>query len=379
MKHLNRRQWLQSAGLAAGTLALPNLASAHRSPSFLEYLAANEMSANLPPGLIRLSSNENPYGPSQLVRDAMVKSFDSVCRYPWLETDRVTEKIAEKEGVSPEHILVTVGSTEGLKIAALAYCQGGAEIVAGEPTFEAMLYYAERLGAYINRVPVDQNLCLDLDEMERRCHTNTRLVFLCNPNNPTGTILPAARLRDFCESLSQRTMVFSDEAYYDYITEPGYPSMTELVKQNRNVIVSRTFSKVYGMAGVRIGYLIARPDIIARIAKFQVDNPNILALHAALAALEEKDFYQFSLRMNAEAKGMIYQSLDALKMPYVKSHTNFVFFKTGREVGGVIREMQAQGISVGRPFPPLTDWCRVSTGKLEEMEALQKAMAKVFG
>ncbi len=375
---LNRRQWLKSAGLAAGAATVLGNSFA-AIPSFHSFLEQNEL-PHLPPDLmVKLSSNENPYGPSPKVRETMIKAFDKVCRYPWAERDEITQKIAKKEGVSPDHVLLTVGSTEGLKIAAIAYLHEGGEVVAAEPTFEAMLYYAEHMGAYVNRVPVDKNLGLDLEEMERRCNSNTRLVFVCNPNNPTGTILPAAKLRDFCESLARRTVVFSDEAYYDYITEPNYPSMVELVKRNLNVIVSRTFSKVYGLAGIRIGYLVARPDIIDRIQKFQVDRPNMLGLYAASAAMDEVGFYQYSLDMNAKARKMICDSLDALNLAYVPSHTNFVFFKTGRPIGDVIEAMQQQGVRVGRPFPPLTDWCRVSTGKLEEVEVFQKALEKVFG
>lgn len=373
----NRRQWLKTAGLATGAISVSAAAAA--IPSFHEVLEKNGLH-HLPPGLtVKLSSNENPYGPSPHVRETMSRAFDKVCRYPWAEREEITRKIAEKEGVPTDHVLVTVGSTEGLKIAAMAYLLGGGEVVAAEPTFEAMLYYAEKMGAYVNRAPVDEKLGLDLAEMERRCNSNTRLVFVCNPNNPTGTILPAAQLRDFCESLARRTVVFSDEAYYDYITEPGYPSMVELVKRNLNVIVSRTFSKVYGMAGIRIGYLVARPDIIRRIQQFQVDRPNMLALYAASAAIDEADFYRQSLDLNAQARQMIYDSLDALKLPYVPSHTNFVFFKTGRPIAEVIAAMRDEGVQVGRPFPPLTDWCRVSTGKLEEVEVFQKAVRKVFG
>lgn len=374
---LNRRQWLKTAGLATGFFSAASVAAA--IPSFHDVLEKNQWN-HLPPGLkVKLSSNENPYGPSPAVRETMNKAFDKVCRYPWAERNEITEKIAKKEGVSPEHVLVTVGSTEGLKITALTYLQSGGEVVAGDPTFEAMLFYASQLGAYVNRVPVNEDLSLDLAEMERRYNSNTRLVFLCNPNNPTGTILPATQVRDFCESLSGRTMVFSDEAYYDYITEPGYPSMVELVKKNRNVIVSRTFSKVYGLAGIRIGYLVARPDVIQRIQEFQVDRPNMLALYAASTAIDEKEFYRYSLDMNAKARQMIYDSLDALKLRYVPSHTNFVFFKTGRNIREVISALQEEGVQVGRPFPPLMDWCRVSTGRLEEVAEFQKALMKVFG
>lgn len=377
MSNLSRRQWLKTAGLVSG--ALPFLGITGKAASFEAYLSAQH--PRPPGGNVRLSANENPYGPSQAVRQVIAGAFDQACRYPWMEMDAVRQKVAAREGVSPEHVLLTVGSTEGLKITALALGLHEGEVIAGSPTFEAMLFYAEAFGGYVNRVPnlADENLSLDLDEMERRTTSNTRLVFVCNPNNPTGGILPAARMRDFCETVSRRTVVFSDEAYFDYVTEPGYPSMVELVKKGANVIVSRTFSKVYGMAGIRIGYLVARPDLIRRISEVRVDVPNMLALHAAKAALDDQEFYRYSLQMNAEGKALIYQTLDSLKLPYVRSHANFVFFKTGRNITDVMRDMRTEGVEVGRPFPPLTEWCRVSTGKMEDLEVLKKGLLKSFG
>jgi histidinol-phosphate aminotransferase len=377
MQQINRRQWLRTAGLVAGTIPFFGTKAIAEIPSFAEYLQKME---HIPPGVtIKLSSNENPYGPSEKVREAMRGAFDMVCRYPFAERDSLTEKIAKKEGISPEHVLVTIGSTEGLKITALAYLKDGGEVVAADPTFEAMLYYANYLGAKVTTAPVDEKLVCDLDMMDRKTIHSTRLVFLCNPNNPTGTIVSQDKLLDFARSISKRTILFSDEAYYDYITEPNYPSLVSMVKEGHNVIVSRTFSKVYGLAGIRLGYLVARPDIISHIAQFQIDRPNMLAIYAGNAAVEEEDFRAYSLKMNAQAKDMIYNTLNTLKLPYVHSHANFVFFDSRRNISQVQRDFEQQGIRVGRPFPPLNTWCRISTGKLEEMQALQKAMLKVLG
>lgn len=376
---INRRQWLKHAGLAAGLL--PFLPPTTSAAGPMKYIPDLEDDFYFPPEkLIKLSSNENPYGPSAFVKEAMVNGFDAVCRYPGPERTALKEKLAAKEGVSPEHILLTVGSTEGLKITALAYGLNGGEVIAGNPTFETMLRYAEHYGAHVHRVPVrEDDLLLDLEEMEKRITGNTRLIFLCNPNNPTGTLLPKQTVRDFCQSVQHQTMVFSDEAYYDYITSPDYPSMVELVKENLNVIVSRTFSKVYGLAGIRLGYLIARPDIVSRIARCRTDRPNMLSLYAATAALGDDSFYQFSLDMNKKAKNQIYTALDQMGLAYVKSHTNFIFFKSGMDIKQFNQSMQEQGVKVGRPFPPFNDWCRISTGKQEDMKTFIQAMQKVLG
>lgn len=372
MEQLNRRQWLRTAGLAgAATLAgsWTNLAG---NPIGLEQAGSSRQD-----GFIRLNANENPLGPSEKVRAAMMEAFDVAYRYPFSWQQELTKKLARKEGVTPEHIVVTAGSVEGLRISGLAYSWQGGEIVAADPTFQALLAYAEQFGAFVHRVPLD-DLVHDLDAMERRITSNTRLVFICNPNNPTGTILPAGRLRDFCTSVSRRTVVFADEAYYDFIQEPGYPSMVELVKDGLNVIVSRTFSKVYGLAGLRIGYLIARPDIARRLNNARVAFNNVVGLYAAMAALEDEAFYRESLKNNAASQRIIYQALEQMNLLSIQSHGNFVFFQSRRDISELIEEMKQEKVLIGRPFPPLTDWCRLSTGTVADTEQACRALKKVL-
>jgi histidinol-phosphate aminotransferase len=364
MKTINRRQWIKNAGLT-GSLAFLG------SYSPMKAKVTGENTYPVPKQnneeLTRLSSNENPYGPSPAVREAMVKAFDDACRYPWVFADKLTEAIAKKEGVSPDMILLTGGSREGLKIAGLNYGLNEGEIIAADPTYQALLSYAEEYGAIIHRVPLNENMQHDLAGMEKKITENTRLIFICNPNNPTGTLLPGDEVKEFCKRLSSKAVVFSDEAYYDYITEPDYPSMVSLAKEGLNVIVSRTFSKVYGLAGLRIGYLIAPPDIAQRLRRRVVAYTNILAIEAAYTSLGDRDFYRFSLQKNEEAKTFLYENLDNMGLRYIPSHTNFVFFHTGRNISSLIRDMRGQGVLIGRPFPPLLDWCRISTGTMEDM------------
>jgi histidinol-phosphate aminotransferase len=291
----------------------------------------------------------------------------------------LVEMIAEKEGVTKDHIVVTGGSTEGLTAAGLIYGMDGGEIIAADPTFQVMLRYAETFGAYIHRVRVNDQMELDLEAMGKRITSKTGLIFICNPNNPTGTILEKNKLKDFCTSFDDQAVIFSDEAYYDFITEPDYPSMVELVKEGRNIIVSKTFSKVFGLAGLRVGYLIARPDIATRLKAGVMANTNILAIEAAKEALKDDDFYKFSIAKNKEAKDHIYSTLNDLQLKYVKSHSNFVFFKTGRHIDEMIELMKKENIQIGRPFPPMYNWARISTGTMEEMELFSKALKKVMG
>ncbi|MCB0685700.1 MAG: aminotransferase class I/II-fold pyridoxal phosphate-dependent enzyme [Saprospiraceae bacterium] len=371
MNRINRRNWLKLTGLAGSSAMVGPLTG----NSISDLITEGKGQVN---GVARLNANENPFGPSEKVRDAIIAGFDEACRYPFAKVRELVEVLAKKEGVMPEQIVITGGSTEGLKATGLTYGVHGGEVISPEPTYLSLLSYAEQFGAYINRVPLNDDLEFDLDEIEKRVTSQTRLVFICNPNNPTGTIVPKDKIRDFCWSLSKKTLVFSDEAYGDFIVDSEYPSMIELVKEGANVIVSRTFSKVYGLAGMRIGYLIARPDIARRIQPNVMANTNMLAIYAALEALKDDSFYQFSLQKNLEGKKYIYSVLDDLGLRYLKSHTNFVFFHTGRPIQGLVSAMQEQSVQIGRPFPPLTDWCRISTGKMEDLQRFGDALKAVM-
>jgi histidinol-phosphate aminotransferase len=372
MNTIDRRKWLKTAGLGSGFTFLGGLSTLHASTdAIIDYKEVEPIA--------KLNSNENPFGPSKRVRAVITEAFDKACRYPSLVFRPLLEQFAATEGLTQDHIVITGGSTEGLKATGLTYGIDGGEIVAADPTFQAMLRYAEEFGAHVHRVPVDESMGHDLEAMAQRINNRTRLIFICNPNNPTGTLLEKNELRDFCSSVSKKTIVFSDEAYYDFITEPDYPSMVELVKEGMNVIVSKTFSKVYGLAGMRIGYLVARPDIAARLRKNIMAMTNVLAIEAAKEALKDDEFYKFSLVKNTEAKNAIYNTLDDLNLDYIPSHTNFVFFKTGRPISEMITEMNKENVIIGRPFPPFYEWARISTGTEKNMKQFDQALKKVLG
>jgi len=230
MTHLNRRQWLKNLGLTGSAALLGGFNDLQGSVNPLLDLALTEASSE---AVIQLCFNENPYGPSEKVQKAIQSAFYRGCRYPWVYMNKLIDRIAENEGLTREHIVLTGGSTEGLHITGLTYGVHGDEIITAHPTFLALMTYAENFGAHINRVPLTEDMQHDLPEMERRISSSTRLIHLCNPNNPTGTLLPADQVADFCQRVSQRTLIFSDEAYYDYIDQPDYPSMVELVKKGQ--------------------------------------------------------------------------------------------------------------------------------------------------
>ncbi|MGD2295408.1 MAG: histidinol-phosphate transaminase [Candidatus Aminicenantes bacterium] len=373
-KTMTRRQWISRTGFALGGTALAGCWGAS-----LSSCAAEEQTSTPP---IRMMYNENPYAPSPSARQAMTKAFEEANLYSFSRGDAydtLREIIAEQVGLTPEHIIVSAGSTEILRVAALIAGLEGGEIIAPHPTYGTMLRYAESMGVKVHRVPVDKNLGFDLTAMREKMTDKVKLIYICNPNNPTGTITPWGQLRPFCEEMAQKAKVFVDEAYHEFVADPQYRSMVELVKEGHNVIVSRTASKIHGLAGLRVGFGIADPAQIRKLRARKTGTNNIIGLRAAIASYQDLDFQEFCRRKNSEAKGIVYRLFEKTGQRFLKSHTNFVFFHTGKPIEEFQKTMLEQGIIVGRPFPPFLDWCRLSMAKPEEMEIFVEAFHKVMG
>ena len=373
----SRREWFKSSLGLGGLMMSPTILTAEEIKKFNPRPLAK---------IIKLSSNENPYGPSERVKNAIVKSFEDVCRYPYEYILELQNSLAKKHNVSPESIVITGGSNEALRVTGLAIADKGGEIVAGKPTYLALMSYAESFGGKIIWVPVNKNKGYDLNKMEKKINSKTKMAFIANPNNPTGTLLEKNSLSSFCERVSEKTIVFCDEAYYDYINESNYPSMDYLVRRGKNVIISRTFSKVYGMAGLRIGYLVLKPELADELfgeyspygrSKIMAQT-NVLAVAAANEALKDNEFYYFSLKKANEEKNKIYQLLEYLDLDYINSSTNFVFFESKRHIDILSKEMLDKGVRIGRPFPPFYKWCRISTGTSQEVDKFVNAMLEVY-
>lgn len=366
---MNRRQWFRTSAVAAAGLAI--------QPGGFQSTYLTPRALNQP---IRLNSNENPYGPSEAARMALTEAFDEGNLYPYRAYGGLERLIAEREGLTPDHVVLGAGSYEILRMAAMAYGLAGGEIMTAHPTFEGIASYAQTIGAYVHHVPVDDNLRFDLPAMDRRLTQRIGLVFLCNPNNPTGTLLPASDVRAFCEEASRNAVILVDEAYYELVTDPSYGSMVDLVRDGGNIIVSRTFSKVYGLAGLRIGYGLARPDIARRLRTFRTSSGvNIMAVRAAVASYQDQAFVQMSRDKISASRSFATQFVQEQGHRCAPSHTNFIFFHLGSDIETFRHKMEKQGVLVGRPFPPFLDWCRVSIGTDAEMQAFANAYRVVQG
>src|SRR5204863_2077498 len=265
-------------------------------------------------GVVRLSANENPYGPSPKAHEAMKNAHPMSNRYPDEANDLLIDKIAKINNINREQIVLGDGSGEILKICAETFTgptQG--KLVAADPTFEAILEYSKANGAEVVKVPLTTSFAHDLEKMGAASQKG--LIYVCNPNNPTASITPKNDLRDFIAKTSPETMILVDEAYFHYADSPDYESVIPLVKDHPNLLVARTFSKVYGMAGLRCGYCVAQPDMIKRMHPFQMfDSVNIMALAAASASLDDADQVNNGRKLTGEAKNFNTSELD--KMGY---------------------------------------------------------------
>ncbi len=379
MSTVSRRQWLRTTGLGVGaSVALPGLLPASDMSrvlggglpysALLAQMERDVTTARRAAGPIRLQYNENPFGMSPKAKDALMGNWAQHTWYVPPIRDEITETFAKQVGVPADHVLVTQGSSEVLSILALAFNMNGGEIVAPWPTFEDLPRWGETVGAKVHKVPLDHRLDHDLYEMDQKINGNTKLVFVCNPNNPTSNLADDQALRDFVSNAAKRSTVIVDEAYYDFVDMPGYKSMTDLVLKGQNVIVSRTASKIHGLAGLRVGFAVARPDIIKKLSQYVSGDPNVFGLTAANASLKDTEYQAFVKSKNTQGRQMLLDAVAKLGKKAAPSQTNFVFFQTGKPVEQMQKYFASKGFTIGRAFPPYTDWCRVSIGTPDEMK-----------
>jgi histidinol-phosphate aminotransferase len=327
--------------------------------------------------IVRLSANENPYGPSLKALKAMTDSFEIACRYPDEHNNVLIDKLAKLNSVNHDQILLGDGSGEILKLCAETFTgpQNG-KLVAADPTFEAILNNASANGAEVVKVPLTSSFGHDLPKMLDSAKAG--LIYVCNPNNPTASITPKDELRDFIARTPPQTTILVDEAYFHYADSPNYDSAIALVKDRPNLIVSRTFSKIYGMAGLRCGYCVAQKETIDRLRRNQMwDSVNCMALAAAIASLDDLDHVPNGQRLNREAKKFVTSELDKMGYKQIPSQANFIMFDCKRPVVPLIQAMKQQNVHVGRLFPALPNHMRVTIGKQTEMESFVSAFKQV--
>ncbi len=325
-------------------------------------------------GVAWLTYNENPYGPSPRAIQAMAEAASKGCYYADDATDRLRAMIGERFGLSANHVVVGNGSTEVLSAAALEWSRRG-PIVCPELFFADPLAVAERHGARLIRVPLKADMGVDLDAMAAAAATNAAsMVWLCNPNNPTAMLVDSDALRRLSQRLPAGTALLVDEAYNELTDRPAENSIVDLVKTARNVIVSRTFSKIYGLAGLRIGYTLSTPENAARIgSNIMTIDLSTSALAAAIASLDDTAFMTFSKNRILEARGMILDATRGLRLETLPSQANFVFVRVP-DADALKSRMADRGIIIRGAYGKWKEWSRVSTGKIEDVRRYAAAL-----
>ncbi len=332
-----------------------------------------------PRDLILLNSNENPYGPFPSAMEALVEARSVAMRYPDYWSDQIQEKVAEHHDVDPAMVVVTCGSTEVLKLAAQAFLAPGRRLVMAEPTFEAIAYYGRQTGADIVKVPVTGDHRHDFEAMAGAAEERPGLVYVCNPNNPTGVLDAKAEVEKLVARVPRESIVLVDEAYFHYVEDPGYGTMLDAVKAGKNVVIARTFSKVFGMAGLRLGYAVARKELMMQMRPHQVmESANVLACAAALASLGDEAEVARQRTLNNQTRAYAVDEMKKGGRACIPSHANFFCVHVAQPARPVIAAFRDEGISVGRFFPGLPEHIRVSIGSPEEMQKFVAAFDKAL-
>lgn len=366
---LSRRSFSKFMGVSAAYAAL--------RPG-RQMSAASLADAHPASTVVRLSSNENPYGPSPAALKAMTDGFNLAWRYPDEYGDMLADELARMNNVPVEQILLGDGSGEILKLCAAAFTSRDKKIVIANPTFEAIARHAGVANAEVVKIDLTSDYRHDLQKMLAAAN-GAGLVYICNPNNPTASITPKNEIAEFLTKLPPTTAVLVDEAYHHYVETPDYESVIPLVKQYPNLIVARTFSKIYGMAGLRCGYCVTQRANISRMRTHQIfDSVNIMALVAALASVKDADQVARGRKLNSEVKKTLCAELDALGYKYIPSQANFMMIDLRREVRPVIEAMRNRGVEVGRLFPALPNFMRVTIGTSSEMKSFLTAFREVM-
>ncbi|GAB2787108.1 histidinol-phosphate transaminase [Rhabdobacter roseus] len=376
MTTFNRRNWLRSAAaLTAGVAVTDFWRPAEAAEVGLPHLAGMAIKA-------RLSSNENPHGPSPKAQKVIAAAIPSSYMYHRESSMKLRKLIAAENGLTEDHVILGAGSGELLVATALCYAMKGgpkSHIVGGDLTYMQLISAAKKVGVDFKGVPLTADLDYNLNAMLSAIDGSTSLVYLCNPNNPTGIPVDSAQLAAFCQTATKQKPVFIDEAYIDYVSDPKTATMTECIRKGQDVIIARTFSKVHGFAGLRVGYLLAKPEIVNTIRNFYAGGGGICAtsIQGAVVSYQDADFMKYSLQKTEEAKQYLYALLKSKGYTPIPSSTNFVLFPLKSDGRAFVGEMAKQGVSIKHWDYRGQSYCRVSLGTMEEMRYFGDAFQKI--
>ncbi len=394
MSSVSRRTLLRTGLLSVGSMSLmshisigESLRSSVRldrrgriihSPFVREYLP--EKVYERPQLKAKLNANENPYGPSPKAMEALKNAAVTGNRYAWMTLAELTGKIADKEKVDKKNIMMGPGSSDLLEKVGLVLFLEGGNVVSADPSYMSLIHVAETIGASWKPVPLADDWSHDLDAMAAAVDSDTKLVYICNPNNPTGSVTDSDKLREFCKSVSKRVPVFVDEAYLEFLDDSEKHSMVSLVAEGYNVIVARTFSKIHGMAGLRVGYMAASTEMIEKIQTITRAGMGIAqtSIAAALASMDDTDFLTMTREKNTAVRDYVTKSVVEMGYKPVPSSTSFLIFPIAMDGKTFLKNMYEKQVGV-RAFEFMDkNWCRVSMGTMDEAKLFTETLRVVL-
>jgi histidinol-phosphate aminotransferase len=374
---ISRRNFIGSIAAGAAVLPLSNYSWAY--PSKTAALSEKKVAWGYPEGAVRLNANENPYGPSPNAIKAMEKALSHGHRYT--RATQLTKELASYHGVSTDMVLTGCGSTEFLRIAPWTFLRDGGELVTTLQTFKTLIREAKKIGASVNEIPLDKNFYFDLQSLKKALTPKTKMVYLVNPNNPTGTRHDFEAIQNFCSSLPKTIIVFIDEAYSHFLEDKKGRDGLTLLKQGYNVIISRTFSKVYGLAGMRLGYALADPSTIKELRKFGFGNMGInqAVFAGGLASLDDEKHVQKYKKLVQEGLEYFYSQFDSMGLKYIPSTTPFLMVKVNMASKVAQKKLASKNVFVRKGADwQMPSYLRITMGFPEENKACISALKKVL-
>ena len=358
--NINRRDWLKTAFLGSAALTLSPLEFlANETPNFNELKNSNET--------IRLCFNENPFGTSPKALEAMQKSLSLSSRYDFKLADVLCEKIAGNNNVKKENILVSAGSSFLLELITKYVSLDKGHIIIPDPSFTIFAPIAEFLGMSKSVIELNDKKKIDLVKMKSSIQKDTKLIYICNPNNPTGDLLLRAEIENFIKSIPDNIIILVDEAYIEFTTQK---SLSDLVDVYKNLIVTRTFSKLYGFAGARLGYAIGHPKMIENLKKLQSWSGaeiSVVTMAGAIAAMDDQEFITKVLDNNKKVKDFTISEFNIRGIKTIPSSANFVYFSLENYKSDYFKKLKEAKILGGKTYEEKGKWTRISLGTIEEM------------
>jgi histidinol-phosphate aminotransferase len=388
--NVSRRNWLKQSVLATGAMITGSVLTNTQSQAFgmkpVNGVLTRENyhlapKADLTQLKARLLANENPWGPSKKAIAAVGDAASKGNRYVYNSALEMMETLAKKEGVAANQVLVAAGSTDILEKTAFALCMKGGNVVSADPSYLSLVKTAQAIGATWKNIPLKADYAHDLDAMAKAIDENTKLVYICNPNNPTGTMTPAADIKAFIKTVNSRVPIFIDEAYMELLDNPDAETAVGMINEGYDVIIARTFSKIHGMAGLRVGYMVAKPERVKQIQDLVRTEMglSVTSVAGAMASLKDTNFQEYTRTNNKKNREYTLEELKKLGFNPIPSSTNFILFPIQMPTKEFIEKMAERSVGIrgfdigGKPYG------RVSIGTMDEMKLFVKTLASVTG